>query len=415
MILTKMAVLRQNYLKLLAALVIIAALFEVMSVSHHHKEHLVLQHEIKNQKEDYQMQKGNVEVFRIFNKENARLFVDVLEKLSNFLNKTNPVVNIRLEMKTNEEEINKVTADRINISAAEIESVRVPKREESQDFDTKLQKTSLGRRLESEDYDAREVLSGDASNNITGKHKDAFFISLDYDKKQLLYETVNFFAVICAKLNITYMMYGGTLLGSWGHHDIIPWDDDIDLQVNIRNRDELYSALSLDTSQYRVISAGPRLKLFSRDGTKTSRYPWLWPYIDIHFYRENDTHIKDSSKEFAKYVYEKALLFPVHLRPFGPLKLSAPRDSYATLRKTYKGHKCETYSYSHRLEQLRKLPKNVVPCENFKDQVAFVHRTQSKNGGLKETLMLGDSVIQTLIVQEPEYAVTNPYSLELLP
>ena len=387
-----------------------------MSVSHHHKEHLVFQQETKNQKQDYQMQKGDVEVLRIFNRENAQLFVDVLEKLSSFLNKTNPVVNIRLEMKTNEEEINKVAGERINISAAEIESVRVQKREEPQGYDTKLQKpVSFGRSLESKDYEALEVLSGDSFNNVTGKHKDAFFISLGYEEKQLLYETANFFAVICAKLNITYMMYGGTLLGSWRHHDIIPWDDDIDLQVNIRDRDELYSALSLDTNLYRVISAGPRLKLFSRDGTKTSRYPWLWPYIDIHFYKENDTHIKDSSKEFARYVYEKALLFPVHERPFGPLKLNAPRDSYATLRKTYKGHKCETYSYSHRLEQLRLTQKKVVPCENFKDQVAFVHRTQSKDGGVKETLILDDSVIQTVTVQEPEYAITNPYSLELLP
>ena len=359
--------------------------------------------------------KGDVEVFRIFNRENTRMFVDVLEKLSSFLNKTNPVVNIRLEMKTNEEEINKVAGDKINISAAEIERVRDPRRE-SQDYDTKLQKTSsFGRSLESKDYEALEMLSENPVNNITGKHKDTFFISLDNEKKQLLYETVKFFAVICAKLNITYMMYGGTLFGSWRHHDIIPWDDDVDLQVNIRDRDELYSALSLDTNLYRVISAGPRLKLFSRDGTKTSRYPWLWPYIDIHFYRENDTHIKDSSKEFARFVYEKVLLFPVHERPFGPLKLSAPRDSYATLRKTYKGHKCETYSYSHRLEQLSRLKKNVVPCQNFKDQVAFVHRTQSKDGGLKETLMLGDSMIQTVTVQEPEYAVTDPYSLELLP
>ena len=264
MILTKMAVLRQNYLKLFALLVIIAGLFKLMSVSHHHNEHLVvLQQEIKNQKQDYQMQKADVEVLRIFNRENARLFVDVLKKLSSFLNKTNPVVNIRLEMKTNEEEVNKVVGERINISAAEIESVRVPKSEESQDYDAKLQKPfSFGRSLESKDYEALEVLSGDSFDNITGKHKDAFFISLGYEEKQLLYETANFFAVMCAKLNITYMMYGGTLLGSWRHHDIIPWDDDIDLQVNIRDRDELYSALSLDTNLYRVISAGPRLKLF---------------------------------------------------------------------------------------------------------------------------------------------------------
>ena len=95
----------------------------------------------------------------MFSRENARLFVDVLEKLSSFLNKTNPVVNIRLGMKTNEEEINKVAGERINISAAEVESVRVPKRGESQDYDTKMQKPfSFGRSLDSKDYEALEVI-----------------------------------------------------------------------------------------------------------------------------------------------------------------------------------------------------------------------------------------------------------------
>ena len=411
MVPTKMAVLRQNSLMLVAFLVLIVLTFKLMSVSYHHNQQFQFEQKLDKESQEYHMTKADMEMLRLFSRENVRMFVDVMEKLSNFLNKSNPVVNIRMEMKTDEEERNQVGGNRrFEVVAEERKSPLPFKTGENGKISI-----SLGRNLESKDYEDTEFNVKESSENQTKRNKDNFLISLNQDEKHLLYQTASYFANVCAKLNVTYMMYGGTLLGSWRHHDIIPWDDDIDLQVNIKDRDELYSALSLDSSQFQVISAGPRLKLFSRAGKKTSRYPWLWPYIDIHFYKENDTHIKDSSKEFARYVYEKSILFPTHERPLGPLNLSAPKDSYATLRKTYTGHKCETYSYSHKLEKLRKIRKNVVPCETFRDQVAFVHRKQAADGrGLQETLVLGDSVIQTVFVSEPEYAITDPYTLDLL-
>ena len=42
------------------------------------------------------------------------------------------------------------------------------------------------------------------------------------------------------RLNVTYFMNGGTLLGSYRHHGRIPWDDDVDLMVNSSEKRLIY-------------------------------------------------------------------------------------------------------------------------------------------------------------------------------
>jgi len=74
------------------------------------------------------------------------------------------------------------------------------------------------------------------------------------DKTTLLQIARAFDDVMSAhRLNLTYFLYGGSLLGSYRHHDIIPWDDDIDVMANVSDRDVIFAELIKLSPKYEVL------------------------------------------------------------------------------------------------------------------------------------------------------------------
>ena len=244
------------------------------------------------------------------------------------------------------------------------------------------------------------------------KNPPEFRNAITITQRAILFDLTVKLTVMCNLLNITYFMYGGTLLGSYRHHDLIPWDDDVDLIVDRRYRDKLYNSLITLPDDYHVMRAGSRLKFFSKGSKRTSRYPWKWPYVDVSFFSQNSTHIWDNSKEFSKYIYNKDIVFPLHPRPFGDIYLNSPRDAFANLLHTYKNADCSTHFYSHKYE-VNSRKRISIPCKGLANIVPFVHRSPSERG-VRETLMVGPVSLHSIIVEEPSYAITKPYRLELL-
>ncbi len=251
--------------------------------------------------------------------------------------------------------------------------------------------------------------------NITEYFKPIMTI----EEKNTLFETLLKLSEMCAKMNFTYMMYSGTLLGSHRHHDMVPWDDDLDIFMNYTERDQIVAALAKMAPKYIVKVAGARVKFYSELGTQTSQYPWKWPYLDISFFKENATHLWDGSMEDDYgdrfYLYPRNIVFPLHPRPMGNFFFDAPRDSFAHLKKTYGPgvlDACFTSHYSHKMENLtEKVYK--IPCESLQDIYPFVHRSPAK-AGVRETLMVGKKVVHSMVVQEPTYAITEPFRVQLI-
>ena len=104
------------------------------------------------------------------------------------------------------------------------------------------------------------------------------------------------FRAICDWSKFTYFLYGGSLLGSYRHHGLVPWDDDIDVLMIESEKSQIYKHFT-NISGYSLCTPRNRQwKLYQSDNkSRKSCSKNAWPYVDIFFFSENDTHILSST------------------------------------------------------------------------------------------------------------------------
>lgn len=207
------------------------------------------------------------------------------------------------------------------------------------------------------------------------------------------------------KHNIPYMMMAASLLGSYTHHDMLPWDDDVDILVPLSSRYRLQKIIlgELSTEPYSIIlmqmhNSRDYDKVFFSWCPHTNRLAWRFPFIDIFYHDENSTHIWLVGKP-SNCPVSRRDVYPLVHRPFGPLWLSAPREPMAQFESRKMKNietKCFQNSYSHRYERKTNDGNLQVDCHTLRQFYPYVERKCTANK-CTEILKFGnDSIIHTL-------------------
>ena len=120
---------------------------------------------------------------------------------------------------------------------------------------------------------------------------------------------------------------------------------------------------------------------------------WRWPYIDMFFYGENETHTWNERPVETQQIFRKCDVFPVRMRPFGAMMLAAPCDPLAVLRSEFGDiDRCISRTFSHILEIPMPFMSRELPCAELAQQYRFVSRTYNGTR-VHEKLAIGQVTI----------------------
>ncbi|XP_033749228.1 uncharacterized protein LOC117333920 [Pecten maximus] len=224
----------------------------------------------------------------------------------------------------------------------------------------------------------------------------------DSDVDTLL-RTLEMFDKLMTENNITYILEGGTLIGSFRHHGPIPWDDDVDVMVNASDRSRLAELLPQMRPDFDLFTpVNYAWKFYDAKSKHLPYKPFRWPYVDIFFWGNNETHMyHEISVRRPQFTAPTSKILPPVRRKFAYLSLPVPCNLNIGLHSVHLDM-CESPRYSHKAEKYLPLQKHtVVPCSELGQRYGFVKHAQMTDGRWNESMVYRGMVLYSVIT--PKY------------
>lgn len=189
-------------------------------------------------------------------------------------------------------------------------------------------------------------IPNDVYNNIgvTNIVKKYFSIECGYGKNKknavkLLEKTIE----ILKEFKIDYFAISGTLLGIIRHNDIIPWDDDIDLLVDIEIKNKIYDIHNKYCNELHFINYGNMLKIcyidkdfpimnneYLKDASVGEIKRYNYPFVDLFVMEKKDEHLC-----FFEKSWEIRNFYPAKEVMFLDMKICIPHNPEFFLNENY--------------------------------------------------------------------------------
>ncbi|ELT89290.1 hypothetical protein CAPTEDRAFT_213888 [Capitella teleta] len=208
-------------------------------------------------------------------------------------------------------------------------------------------------------------------NHNTSSIPHEFNRAMSRDEYQAIEDLLSVFHSAMTKNNLTYFIASGTLLGSYRHHGIIPWDDDVDVYILSDQKMRVMQALSSLGPQHALDAKTKRWKLFSVFSQPIQGHSWKFPFVDISLLDDHSDWLADSDPAFVpRFSFHKDWIFPLRLRPFGRLMVWAPKNTEMVLKKSYDISICASLNYNHR-EEIFTAGSIMISCDVLKRIYTF--------------------------------------------
>ncbi|BFZ05773.1 hypothetical protein BsWGS_08812 [Bradybaena similaris] len=231
--------------------------------------------------------------------------------------------------------------------------------------------------------------AADLPSNFTvpRNKKGLFHYELSEPDIDKLSETLQVFHKIMVKASIGYFLYKDTLLGSYRHHSIIPWNDVINLIVHEKHKENVRDACNNTSSRHRLDISTFRYKFYDISGHVIKSYSWKSPFLDISFYKENSTHLWDITLP-SQAPYNKSDIFPLSPRPLLGHLYPGPRDPLRTLQANYNLDDCSIGGYNHTAESKKSRDQVATTrCSSLLEIVPFVQHVRGPGGAWCEEVL----------------------------
>ena len=239
---------------------------------------------------------------------------------------------------------------------------------------------------------------------------------MTFDDHFILLKLTEIMTYLMEHHNITYIVGQGSLLGSYLQHDVLSWDDDVDLMVAVRDREKLADLLRGDVVKSLDLGAvldthhpTHMFKVWLHGRPRAGLCPWTWPFIELSFFDEDEKNVWGIEPRKGVTV-PRTSFYPLHRRPLGWLWLPVPKDPRLYLQKFYRKMYCSSHNWDHKEEKSSDV--YTVDCDAVVKYYPTVFRSALGHSTYEKLILNGTEVYAFLVDEEMTAQNNKPYSLE---